>query len=178
MRIILLFLIQWSFLVNLQAQSDWDTFVAVDGGFKINSPVDLELREDTLDTDIGSIVQRTWFGESAENGLVLIINRYEYPDYTIHSDSVELLKEFFQATLEEAILSVDGELLYESEKDYRDFPGRRWRIDYLDGQASLKVQAIVIENQFYSIQIASPSGVEYSEPTSRFLDSFALLTEE
>ncbi|MCB0706244.1 MAG: hypothetical protein KDC34_13075 [Saprospiraceae bacterium] len=161
--------------LTVSAQADWQSFIAIDAGFRIKTPVSLELVEDSLQTDIGLVIHKTYYGQSEENRLVFLIHCYDYPEFTVHSDSTELLAEFFEATLEEAIAAVDGELKYNSPVSQQNYPGQRYRIDYLDGQASIKTQAVMIRNRFISVQVASPADLLYADLTTRFLDSFEVL---
>lgn len=175
MRKILIPLFIFLLSATSYGQSPWQPFIAIDAGFRVQSPVELKYQVDSIETGIGLVIQQTYFGESPENKLVFIIQCYDYPYNTVHSDSIDLHEEFFDATLEEAIASVDGELKYSGQLDLSGFPGRRWRIDYLNGQASLKTQALLVRNRFYTLQIASPADMEYSTIAATFLDSFQLL---
>ena len=50
----------------------------------------------------------------------------------------ELLKEFFDTTVETSVESVKGKLSYSSQIKMNEFPGRLWRVDYNDGNGLIK----------------------------------------
>lgn len=159
----------------------WEEFKSFEGRFKVSVPGEMQMNERTIYTDIGDIKYITYYYQDtkrdAENDMYMV-TYCDYPDYTIHSDSIELVEDFFTNTLEAAVKSVAGELRYSEVLNYKEYPGRHWRIDYLRGTATLKTRSFLIKNRFYTIQTATERGRSLNSATDRFLDSFALVFEE
>ena len=170
------------FPIFLGSQSDnWKVFQSYEGSFKVEIPTGMMLQnERVIYTDIGEITYHTYYyqeeGKNFENALY-VVSYCDYPDYTIHSDSTALLPEFFNNTITSAEESVIGELRYEEDINYKDFPGKLFRIDYREGTATLKSKVFIVKNRFYNIQIATTRGKSLNSAADRFLDSFRLHSE-
>ena len=166
----------------LQAQADkWEEFKSYEGRFRVLVPGPMVQRVDSLETPIGTLAYHTFFyqppkeEESTADNLLYLLSYCDYPEHTVHSDSAELLDEFFSATIEEAVESVHGELAYSDSQEYFGYPGRIWRIDYINGQAVIKTRALVAGNRYYALQTATVKGRSLNTASSRFMDSFRLL---
>ncbi|MCB0555116.1 MAG: hypothetical protein KDD02_16315 [Phaeodactylibacter sp.] len=170
----------WS--LPLQAQSDkWEEFKSYEGRFRVLAPGPLQHRVDSVETSIGTLAYHTYFyqppkeEESKADNLLYMLSYCDYPENTVHSDSAALLEEFFDATIEQAVKSVKGELAYSSVQDYFGYPGRIWRIDYLNEKAVVKTRAVVVGSRYYSLQTAMVRERNLNPSANRFLDSLRLL---
>lgn len=165
---------------ELQRQWDrkWTTYTSVDGAFRVRVPGQMQEKADTVSTRIGDLVYHTCFYQDqtqyAENFLYMV-SYVDYPPGTVHADSTDLLEEFFQATIDEASFSIDGEVLYQSPIELDGHPGRIWRIDYRNRQGVIKNKAFLRENRFYSVQVLTYKELSLNMSMDRFLDSFQLL---
>ncbi|RMG78204.1 MAG: hypothetical protein D6714_18500, partial [Bacteroidetes bacterium] len=134
---------------------DWQTFESYEGRFRVLAPGAMTEKIDSIQTDVGTLAYHVFFHQSdnkdADN-LFYMVSYCDYPAGSVHSDSTELLAPFFEATLESAAASVDGKLIYADDIRYDDYPGKFWRIDYLDGQAIIKTKAFLVKNRYYSLQ--------------------------
>ena len=159
----------------------WQETVSTEGGFSLWSPEKMNHKVDSIATPVGKIAWHTYFlqqaNEEAEDAssMIFMMSYCDYPAYTVHSDSTELLEEFFESTIDQAVAAVEGELRYVTEQTLHDFPGRFWRIDYLDGEAVIKTRAFVVENRFYTVQVVSKRALNFNPASNRFFDSFKLL---
>lgn len=160
------------------AQSDWQVFTSIDGKFKIQTPEKLKENIDTLTTAIGSLAYHTFYYQpqtKQDFNEMYMVSYVDYPEGGMHSDSTALLEDFFKNTLEAAVETVKGELRYQSDIEDLDFPGKLWRIDYLDGKAIMKTRAFLVKNRYYSIQTVAFKNKHLNTLTDRFMDSFQLL---
>ena len=164
----------------LESNPGWDEFKSYEGRFRVLTPGEMQMNERSIHTDIGEVKFITYYHQDsrtdAENDLYMV-NYCDYPAHTIHSDSTELLEDFFVNTLEAAIESVGGELRYSDVLNYKEYPGRHWRIDYQNGHATIKTRAFLVKNRFYTVQTATERGRSMNQATDDFFDSFALLVE-
>ena len=155
----------------------WKELKSYEGNFRILCPGEMEVKVDSMITGIGQLAYHTFYFQddnTAEN-LLYMLSYCDYPEYTVHSDSTELHQEFFKATLESAVNSVNGVLLYSDDMDFRGYPGKVWRIDYLNGMAVIKTRAYLIGNRYYSLQTITLKERSLNTASDKFLDSFRLL---
>lgn len=160
------------------AQNAWQEHTDLDGRFKVFLPGNFTQKTDTIKTEIGQLVYHTSFlqSESAEaENLFYMVSYCDYPSNVVFADSTGLTEEFFQATIEAAVESVDGTLAYSSDIKLDTHPGKQWRIDYLDGKAIIKNRAYLVRNRFYSIQTIAWKEKSLNTDGNRFLDSFKLI---
>ena len=160
------------------ALAQWIPFSSVDGRFQIPAPKLLEHQESTVETPMGNITYHTYFNQPQKdpNGNQWFSVSYcDYPDGTIHSDSIDLLEEFFEETIKESASSVNGEVRYVENIDYNTLPGRFWRVDYLNDQVVIKSKAYLVANRFYVIQVVILKDKSANPDAIRFLDGFKLI---
>ena len=156
----------------------WEEFLSYDGKFRVLAPGKMKQKVHELETDLGSIQYHSFFYESKEkdaDNLVYLLSYCDYPENSVHSDSLTLMQEFFKTTVAAAVESVKGELLYETDVFIDNFAGRYWRVDYNDGEAVIKTKAYLVKNRFYSVQTICLKGKALNLSSNRFLDSFGLL---
>ena len=168
------------FLVAFQVSKPWKEFISVDGKFRVMAPEALEEKVNEIETAIGTISHFTYFyqdqNKDAEN-LIYKVSYVDYPEHTIHSDSLEFLEEFFHSTIETSIKSVHGTLRYSDEIQMDDYPGLIWRVDYNKGQATIKTKAYMVGRRFYQIQVIARSKKSLNPLQDRFFDSFYLISK-
>lgn len=166
---------------TLQAQSagDWENFTSVDGLFKVQTPGPMSHKADTVATKIGSLVYHTYYyQEEVEEGadnFIYMVSFVDYPSTAVHSDSTNLLKDFFAATLDQAAFSIAGKVIYSNPITMKGYPGFIWRINYNQDKGVIKTKAVLVQNRYYSIQAVTIKELALNSAVDRFLDSFRLL---
>ena len=165
-------------LALLLQQNTWVETISYDGNLKVSAPGEMKHRHIGKKTPVGELTYHSLFyeaGAEADNVLYMI-SWVDYPAGSIHSDSLELVNSFLDATVETAVLNVDGELMYQTEVEVEGFPGRYWRIDYNSGTAVIKTKAFVAGRRYYSLQVASRKSKNLNRSVDQFFDSFKLLS--
>ena len=166
-----------------QGQSqDWQPFLSYEGRFRVMVPGSMVEKVDSIDTDIGTLAYHNFYyqeeNDEESDNLLYMVSFVDYPEGSIHSDSTDLLEEFFEATIETSAFSVDGEVMYSGETYLDNYPGKVYRVDYLDGKAVIKTRAFLVENRFYSIQTITYRSRSLNTATDRFLNSLQLTHHE
>lgn len=165
-------LASWSF-------SDWREIKSYKGKFRVLAPAEMTEKIDSIETSLGKIAYHTFFHQSenkeAEN-LFYMVSFCEYPEGSIHSDSTDLLSEFFETTIQSATESVDGSLIYTTEINLDNYPGKFWRIEYFKGQVVIKTKAFIVENRYYALQTIAMKDKSLNPLSEQFFNSFKLLT--
>lgn len=157
--------------------SPWKEYKSVEGKFQVLTPGDFDKAVDTVRTDLGKLAYHILVynntQKNAEN-LFYMITFCDYPPGTIHSDSTALLKDFFEASIDQAASSVKGEVMYQSDVSLQGYPGKVWRINYLRDQAVIKTKAFMVGNRFYTIQTVTLKDMAMNAASERFFDSFLI----
>jgi hypothetical protein len=142
------------------AQTDtWEEVKSFEGRFRVLAPGTMQLAVDTMETPVGALTYYTYY--------------YQPP---AEEKSAENL--MFETTRESGAFSINGDLIYHSERNLGDATGQYWRIDYLDGNAVLKTWALVNGRRFYSVQTATVATRSLNRATDRFFESFTLIEAE
>ncbi|GAB4242091.1 MAG: hypothetical protein Kow0027_00310 [Saprospiraceae bacterium] len=156
----------------------WVETVSYDGNFKVKAPGEMTHKQISKNTPVGELTYHSMFygaEDEADNALYMV-SWVDYPEGSLHSDSIELVRDFLEATVETAVLNVDGELMYQSDERIEGYPGRYWRIDYNKGTAVIKTKAFIAGRRFYSLQVASRQTRNINRAVDQFFDSFHLLS--
>ncbi len=164
--------------VNFFIQDQWEERVDLNGRFKIFSPGILDEKIDTIKTELGPLVYHTFFYQTNEKETdkqIFMVSYCDYPKGIIFADSIGLTDDFFQNSMDVAAESVEGEVRYSSDIQLDSYPGKLWRIDYLNGDAVIKTKAYLVDNRYYAVQTISFYDKNINSSTDRFFDSFRLL---
>ncbi|MDX2067537.1 MAG: hypothetical protein SFV55_03865 [Haliscomenobacter sp.] len=158
--------------------SPWKEYQSLEGKFRVLVPGEFAKAVDSVQTPLGKLAYYILVynntQKNAEN-LFYMITFCDYPSGTVHSDSTELLKDFFDASIDQATSSVKGELAYQADIVQQGFPGKIWRINYLRDQAVIKTKAFMVRNRFYTIQTVTLKDMAINAASDRFFDSFLIL---
>ena len=174
MRTIILF-----FAPIIFFQNNWQEYINIEGRFKIFTPGQFEEKIDSVSTDIGDLVYYTFFyqninKENSEHE-VFMVSYCDYPAGIVFSDPIGLTEDLFQTTMDAAIESVNGELLYFTDIQLDNYPGKFWRIDYPDGKGTIKTKAFLVKDRYYAVQVISFNKNQLINSANKFFDSFKFL---
>ncbi len=159
-------------------QTKWHPFTSEKGKFTVLAPGEFIEKFNSVETPIGATEYHTFLYQSEDDkadNLVYMISYCDYPEGSIHSDSTELVKEFLEVTVESAVKSVKGELFYSSEISLGKFPGILWRVNYQDGEATIKTKSYLVGRRYYSVQTVTYKEKGLNPFIDKFLDSFKLI---
>ena len=161
------------------APPEWMRFRNIDGRFRVLIRGAMTEKLADFETELGTIKTHTFVyqPEETEENLVYMIMYYDFPEGGMHSDSTELVKEFFDSTVEEAVSSVDGTLIYENAMEHQGYPARQWRVNYLENKAVIRTRAFIVRNRYYMLQTIALTEVDQNNVTDFYLNSFKLLGE-
>ncbi|MEM9990820.1 MAG: hypothetical protein AAF738_03595, partial [Bacteroidota bacterium] len=133
----------------------WPIFESATGKFQVRTPVPMQQHADTTATPVGELIYHTYVAQDEEQQIYML-TYCDYPEGSLHSDSTDLVNDFFDATIASAAESVQGKVLYiHKDKLQKQHHGKRWRIDYLDGAAIIRTRAFVVGQRYYSVQVVS-----------------------
>jgi hypothetical protein len=160
------------------AQNAWQEHTNPEGRFRIMLPGSFTEKVDSVKTEIGTLAYHTLFlqtNDEAADNLFYMVSYCDYPASMVFADSVGLTEEFFQSTIETAAETVKGTVAYTSDIQLDKYPGKQWRIDYLEGKAVIKNRAYLVGSRYYSLQTIAFKEKSLNADGIRFFDSFRLL---
>jgi hypothetical protein len=166
-------------LSNATAQTvAWKEQVNLEGKFRINAPGDLVEKVSKMKTAIGESAYHAFVFKPTEQNpenVFYIVNYVDYPQGTFPKDSIELITEFFNVTIENSVIGVKGKLLYESDVLLGVHKGKIWRVGYNQGNVFIKSKCFLVENRFYMIQTMTMKDKSMNLAADQFLDSFQVI---
>jgi len=166
------------FIHSIFLWAGWQEFTSLEGRFRILSPGEMTQKVDTITTEVGPLAYHTFFHQTqvkdADN-LFYMVSYCDYPQGSFPADSTALLEEFFATTIETAASAVDGEVIYTTDIQLKEHPGKFWRINYLDGKAVIKTKAYMVGERYYAVQVISYREGNINTAADRYFDSFHLL---
>lgn len=177
-KILLLF--SFFTLPFISNNNKWKEYISYEGEFKVETPGEIKEVINTAETTLGQLEYHIFVHQDTDSdadNLMYMISYCDYPQGSIHSDSTELIKEFFDATIEESTKSVYGKLIYSNDIKVHNFPGKLWRVDYGEGRGIIRTKAFIKGNRFYTIQTACNRDKSLNMSSDKFMDSFYLLDE-
>lgn len=132
---------------------------------------------DTIQTEIGLLERhhRIYNYPGDDDLSVFMISKVDYPIESIHHDSLGLVEDFLKATIEEAVNSIDGELLYQAPDEVLGFPGARWKIAYNKGTAVIQSKAWITNHTYFTLTVVGKRDYSLSEKVEQFYKSFRFL---
>ncbi len=168
------------------AASEWATFTNYEGKFRVrvptlpDSPTEAVMREKVTarKTAVDTLYDHTFFlrlDEKDVQNVFYIVSYCDYPKGTFHTDSTELVKAFFDATIEGAVASVGGKLQYQSDILLNSYRGKLWRITYNGERAISKSKCYLVRDRFYMLTTIMKREKGLNPSADKFLDSFEVL---
>ncbi len=157
---------------------NWVVNAPAAGRFTIESPIALQHDSTLIATDMGGVNYHSYHCAVEEEGanFVYLVQYYSSPSLLVYEDSVDLLKEFLDATVQQSAESISGEVLIEDDIKHRNlFPGRFWRTHYNSGHSVMKTQAFLAGDRFYLVQVAVDANHSLSPKIDRFFDTFKII---
>ncbi len=157
---------------------EWKEFSSYEGKFRILAPGPMTEKVDSVETPLGTLAYHIFFHQSEDknaDNLFYMVSYCDYPAHAVHSDSTGILEDFFKTTIETATFSVDGDLIYSTDIQLDDYPGKFWRIEYLKGNAIIKTRAFLIGSRYYSTQTIMLKNKSLNPSSDKFFDSFTIL---
>ena len=165
--------------ISIHAQDEWVEYRSSgDIPFSVDAPALLVDKSKVVKTDLGDIKTLTYAHEATEEdaNYLYVINITEYPEGTFPIDSVELISEFLDASVESCVAGMKGELSYKTNiSDRFNGDGRLFRIKHNEDYGVVKGKAFLKKDIFVVIQVFTTKDKALNDEMTDFIDSFRLL---
>ena len=132
-----------------------------------------------IETEMGSVDYHSYYldmKDDSTGSFIFVASFYRLDEPIFPRDSVEAIYDFLSATVAQSAHSVDGEVIFMDDIRYKhEYPGRLWRIHFNNDQTVMKSRAYLVDNAFYSLQVAVDAEHALSGLIDQYFDSFKLL---
>ena len=108
-----------------------------------------------------------------------MITYIDYPEDQINSETMDkaALVKFYNGSAEGSASSMNGRVTEETEVEVLGHEARNYTIDYLEGEAIMRMQIILIKNRVYALQTVALTENDKNADQNRFFNSFELLND-
>ena len=110
----------------------------------------------------------TMFSESNTNQYLFAYADYPLKDY-------ESIDEFFNSRITGSVENVHGKLLNEEIIKYQNYPGRKIRVIWKNGELVNNTIFYLIKNRLYYLQVTTSKSNDFNNDIYKFLNSFKYL---
>ena len=157
--------------------SEWTWSLHPERGFKVLTPVSLSHKVVEMPVTGGTVQYHQYNGGAINDSisqLVFTIDSYRLEDDELRKNDA-YLKEFFTSTVDEMLLSIDGDLVY---IEYLSQAGRHvciWKASFHEGLGVARGKLILTEKDYFGLQAFGLKSNDPDPSMVRFFDSFQLI---
>ena len=157
-------------LYALFLSSTWTSYKDVQGKFEILTPLPPAVKTYNVNSEYGMIESKAliMFSESNTNQYL-----FGYADYPLHES--EGIDDFFNYRITGSVDNVHGKLLNEEIIKYKNYPGRKIRVVWRNGELVNNVIFYLINKRLYYLQVTTPTSNDFNNDIYKFLNSFEYL---
>jgi hypothetical protein len=160
--------------------NNWEIFQYEKGNFRIEMPDLPTVSTQLLSSKIGDLEMHIFMHEGEagiDDNILYMLNYTDYPETVVNADDMDeaAMKEFFTNSINGAVNNMDGELKAKKEIEVLGKPGREVTISYLNGDAIMRMQIILVKNRMYTLQTVSLAANDDNEAQKRFFNSLEFI---
>lgn len=158
---------------EMKAQRDWIKFNADEViPFSVDVPGEMEVSSKTIKTAVGELNTYTYAfqGNEDDPNYLYLINMVQYPVETFPTDSIDLIEDYLENTIQTSAERVKGDIVYSSNLENKS--GKLFRIKYNDGNAIIKGKSYIVGDAFINLQVFTVQTKSLNNEMDVFLDSF------
>ncbi|GAA4465286.1 hypothetical protein GCM10023093_17200 [Nemorincola caseinilytica] len=153
---------------------EWVTIQSPEGKFRMMFPRQPVLTED--EGDVRSYTFKYDVGKFKDDNITYSISYADHPDTVIHSDYKDaIINAFFDKAIKDALKKEKGTKLSDIKINYKDYPGRRMKMSFMDGKGMVYMQFYLVGSRFYTIQVSCEKEHDNNVAIEKFLGSFTLI---
>jgi hypothetical protein len=164
---------------------EWVVYVDPEGMFEVSVPDSAILTITTVSTALGELDYVVVTSKEVSDDVVILytVSYCDYPAGIFNKDSTELIELFFDATVAQAVESVEGSLLYNENLYFSEnygggvYPTRLWKIENKKLDMHVKSKAMLVGDRYYCLQVTSPGSKSVHNGGNKFFDSFKVMRE-
>jgi hypothetical protein len=159
--------------------ADWVMIESRDAGFRAAFPRRPEGTEIEGAGGSSPIITRVFMhdvGKYKDDNILYGVVCAEYADTLISSEFKDgIIEKFLTKTINKTVDDMDGTRLSEIKINYKEYPGRRLKVKYMNGKTFMYMQVYLIKNKVYTLKVACDVANDNNPSIDKFLTSFAAL---
>ena len=160
--------------------SDWINYVSDEGRFSVLVPGQFVTNQKSIPTEVGelpckSFVYQDTLGHSKNE--LYVISYCDYPSGTFHRDSVSLIDEVLEVSVDQEREILNGNVTYNHKTKVEGYPGRIFRLNYQNGEVVMKSKIFLVGDRFYTIQVYTLYKHNLNFNVDKFFNSFRLIED-
>jgi len=167
------YLILWA--NNVSGQSKWSTYHSPKNDFSILCPGGIMKYESkTVITSIGPLINQVHYLDLPADhpNFLYTINVINYPEGSINKDSIEVIDELFDTTVESMSESTGCKISYSQKSLQEDIPYVIVRLMDQKSNTSIKSKVFLIEDSVYSLQVYTMHDNKLNDFIDKFINAF------
>jgi hypothetical protein len=148
----------------------WSEFKDLEGKFQILVPMKPSFKNLSVNSEYGIIESKVLTMYSDSN-----INQYllGYADYPLIKS--EKINDFFKSRIIGAVNNIHGKLLSEEIVNYKNYPGRKIRVLWKNGELVNNAIFYLVNNRLFILQVTTSISNDFNKDIYRFLNSFTYI---
>lgn len=159
---------------------DWEIFQSEAGKFQIEMPDLPAFSSQQHTTALGDINMNVFMHEAdadIDDNILYMISYTDYPVAKINGETMDkaALGQYYKDAVQGSVNNLDGVLKSEKTIDIFGHEGREIIVNYMENQAIMRMQILLVKNRMYAIQAIALAGKEGNDDQNRFFNSFELL---
>ena len=162
-------------LMTVQPNWEWQSFPET--GFKILTPTVLSHEVREVPTPASIILFHQYHGGSLNDtmlSMAFVIDHYILPGDEVVSDD-DYKREFFENTIDELLVSLEGTLLYMDVVHHADRDVCIWKGSFMHGAGVIRGHTVLSGNKYFGLQAFGMEKNNPDEEMDKFLNSFKFL---
>lgn len=155
---------------------EWVTIQSPEGKFRMMFPRQPQLMEEEGPGHVMESVFRYDVGKFKDDNIIYEITVADHPDSVIHSDYKDvIIDDFFNKAIKNALKKEKGVKLSEIKINYKEYPGRRLKMSFMDAKGMVYMQFYLVGSRFYTMKVSCDKEHDNNAAIEKFLGSFSLI---
>jgi len=164
-----------SSLIITAQTSEWVTVKAEAEGYKIDFPEQPIEQSQNVPSEIGDLTMKFFMLDNSSNSNaenIIYMSAYtQYPEDFVIDTSEAFTTSVLDGVVKGAVANVRGELISDTKVVFKEYPGRKIKIE-IQGGMVINAQAILVGNLLYIYQTISKKENDDNAKMKTFFNSF------
>jgi len=176
-QILTLFIIP--ILFSCGENQNWINYKSKDKDYELLFPKKPLEKSQLMNSELGPIQMDMIYYEAinqeTEDNLFYSVIQMDYPENFLPKNQPEKIDSFFNASIQNSVVNVHGQLTYEKIISKKNFPGREMKVLFNEGKSVMNTRFFLVENRLIMLQVMTGVNKDFNKSINYFLDSFKLL---
>jgi hypothetical protein len=160
------------------AAPDWVDLKSAAGRFSMKFP--RQPTPQTQDVNTGNLHLKLHMhvydaSKYKDDNLAYVVMYCDYPSDMVNSDfRDEIVDTIIYGGINSMAESMEGKIISIEKSNYKDFPGKRARVDVKKGEGYAYVKIYLVHSRMYLMEVVCDTKNDHNASIEKFFDSFVL----